>query len=70
MTAITAEDVIGQLNERLLAALKLPMPTFGPEPLRCPACGRTRLGCVQFYGRDRVHEAEIRARLNQEVTWP
>lgn len=62
MTA-TVEDTIRFLSERMLASILLPPFTLAPEPLRCPACGRTRLACVQFHGRDQVHEAEIRAAL-------
>lgn len=55
--------VVADLNRRMLAALALPPHQIGPEPLRCPACGRTRMACVAFYGRDRVHDEEIRAAL-------
>lgn len=54
---------VADLNRRMLSSLALPPHQIGPEPLRCPACGRTRMACVQFYGRDRVHDEEIRAAL-------
>lgn len=63
----TWEDVIRYLNARILASLALPPPSLGPEPLTCPVCGTTRLACVQFYGRDPVHEEQVRARLDEDA---
>lgn len=54
---------IADLNRRMLSALMMPPHQLGPEPLRCPACGKTRMACVAFYGHDVVHDEEIRAAL-------
>jgi hypothetical protein len=55
---------IADLNRQMLAAVALPPPALGPEPLRCPVCGTTRLACVQFWGRDEQHERDILAALD------
>ncbi len=59
------DAVIADLNRRMLASLLIPPFQMGPEPLRCPACGRTRMACVQFYGHDRQHDEDIRSRLRE-----
>jgi hypothetical protein len=59
------DAVIADLSRRMLASLLIPPFRLGPEPLRCPACGRTRMACVQFYGHDRVHDEEIRRCLRE-----
>jgi hypothetical protein len=65
------DAAIATLNRRMLSSLLVLPHTLGPEPLRCPACGRTRLACVQFYGRhDPVHDEEIRAALGPLPTGP
>lgn len=66
LSAAGFNDYIENLNARMMAAIIMPPFRLGPAPLRCPACDRTRLACLQFYGRDRVHEEEIRARLAKE----
>ena len=62
----TETDVIEWLNERMLASLLLPPFTLAPEPLMCPVCGTTRDACLRRYGRDRVHEEQIRAELARQ----
>jgi hypothetical protein len=57
------DELIASLNRRMLAAIAMPPFQLAPEPLRCPACGRTRSACVAFYGYDRVHDEDIRAQL-------
>lgn len=61
----TWNDAIADLSERMLSAILMLPPQIGPEPLRCPVCGRTRLACVQFYGHDPVHEQDIRDTLTR-----
>jgi len=62
--ATSFDEVIESLNARMLAAIIMPPFTLGPAPLMCPVCGTTRDACVRFYGRDRQHEAAIRAALD------
>lgn len=60
------DAIIANLNARMVSALLMPPFQLGPEPLRCPVCGRTRMGCLQFYGRDQQHDEEIRSRLREQ----
>lgn len=64
-SATDFDAVIADLSARMLAAILMPPFHLGPEPLRCPACGRTRQACVQFYGCDRQHDADIRRCLSE-----
>jgi hypothetical protein len=53
--------------ERQYAALfAVPAFSLGPEPLRCPACGMTWQACRQLWGRDPVHDQQIRDALRLE----
>jgi hypothetical protein len=64
-TSADVDTVIADLNRRMLSSLLVVPMQMGPEPLRCPACGRTRMACVQFYGHDRVHDEDIRRCLRE-----
>jgi hypothetical protein len=64
-SATDADAVIADLNARMTASLLILPMQLGPEPLICPACGRTRMACVQFYGHDRQHDEDIRRCLRE-----
>jgi hypothetical protein len=60
--ATPLEDVratVRELERQCLAAFGVPPAIIGPEPARCPACGMTRLNCMQFWGNDPDHQRDI-----------
>lgn len=64
---MTYEDTIESIERQIISTFMLLPPAVAPPPLMCPVCHRTRLACVQFYGRDPEHERMILAHFRGAV---
>lgn len=54
------QEFVRRQEAKMAASILGDFRVFGPEPLRCPACGLTRERCLQIWGReDYVHNQAI-----------